>query len=342
MRSRAAATPPSVSVALCTHNGARFVERQLASIASQTHLPDQVVVSDDASTDTTKALVEATFAEWAAAGLKTKTVLMENGTALGVTQNFEQALRACSGDLIMLSDQDDEWEPHRVATALAAWERFPHVALVASDAWLIDDSGASLGQTLWSRLRVTAKERAGLAGPEPWRVLMRRNVVTGATVALRRSSLETALPFPDNWVHDEWLAMMAALTTGLHLDATPSVRYRQHASNVIGVRRLTPRYLWTRIAQDGSTRNANLLLRAQRLVERCEQLGDKVPEQALALAQRKLRHETFRAQLPASRWRRVNGICVRWAWRDYSVVGRGFADVVRDLVQPLASTENTH
>ncbi|MEP6477935.1 MAG: glycosyltransferase, partial [Rhodoglobus sp.] len=88
---------PGISVALCTRNGERFLAQQLESILGQTRAVDEVVVSDDASTDGTVALVRAAFAEHVHAPSLT---ILENPVALGVTRNFEQAIAACSYDII--------------------------------------------------------------------------------------------------------------------------------------------------------------------------------------------------------------------------------------------------
>src|SRR3954470_17842517 len=94
------------SVAMCTYNGARFLGEQLASVAAQTRPPDELVVCDDRSTDETASLVRD-FA--AAAPFRVR--LHVNERNLGSTRNFERAVSLCEGDLIALSDQDDEWLP---------------------------------------------------------------------------------------------------------------------------------------------------------------------------------------------------------------------------------------
>ena len=96
----------SVSVALCTYNGAAYLEEQLLSILGQSLRPDEIVVSDDGSTDETLAVLARVVEAWRAedAAHVLKVLVLRNATALGVTANFEQALAACSGDLIALCD----------------------------------------------------------------------------------------------------------------------------------------------------------------------------------------------------------------------------------------------
>lgn len=105
-----AAPKLSISVAMCTYNGSAFLQEQLDSIAAQTRLPDELVICDDGSSDSTVDIVER-FAH----GVSFRVQLFRNPQNLGSTRNFEQAMRLCTGDLIALSDQDDVWMPEKLA-----------------------------------------------------------------------------------------------------------------------------------------------------------------------------------------------------------------------------------
>src|ERR1043166_3411462 len=98
-----------LSIALCTYNGAAFLREQLESIAAQTRTPDELVISDDQSTDGTLRLIEE-FAE--TAGFPVRVSVNESN--LGTAKNFEKAISLCRGDVIMLSDQDDVWHSDRL------------------------------------------------------------------------------------------------------------------------------------------------------------------------------------------------------------------------------------
>ena len=166
----------AVSVALCTFDSARYLRPQLRSIAEQTVLPAEVVISDDGSHDDTLAIVE----KWAAEA-PFPVILLRNTTALGVTANFEQAVRATRGGLVALSDHDDVWHPDRVAVAQARFSEDPDLLLLHTDARLIDGEDVPLGYDLLASLRVGRGERALLTGGGAFRALVRRNLVTGAT-----------------------------------------------------------------------------------------------------------------------------------------------------------------
>ena len=93
-----------ISIAMTAFNGAKYINEQLNSFASQTRLPDEVVVCDDISSDDTFEILD-NFARSA----PFKMIVVRNNKNLGYTKNFEKALSLCSGDLIFLSDQDDIW-----------------------------------------------------------------------------------------------------------------------------------------------------------------------------------------------------------------------------------------
>ena len=92
----------TVSVALCTYNGERFLQEQLDSIAMQTWTPDEVVVGDDGSSDSTLEILE----RWKQS-VPFSVRIERNERNLGFAKNFESTLSRCTGDVVFLCDQDD-------------------------------------------------------------------------------------------------------------------------------------------------------------------------------------------------------------------------------------------
>lgn len=222
-------SPLRVSVALCTYNGAAYLGEQLRSIAEGTRAPDELVLCDDRSSDATLAIAES-FATASRFPVR----IVVNETNLGSRRNFEGAIRRCTGDVVALADQDDAWEPRKLATLAGAFERDPDLAMAFSDADVVDDRLQSLGYALWDGVLFTAGERRALARGEGFGVLLRHNVVTGAAMAFRRSWADLVLPIGEGWVHDGWIALL--LSAAGRCAAIPErlVRYRQHASQQIG------------------------------------------------------------------------------------------------------------
>lgn len=325
------ASTPRISVALCTHNGASYVEEQLLSILEQQPAPTQLVVSDDASRDDTIDRVRAVAARYPSVQL----TIFENTPPLGVTKNFEQAIRACTGDLIALSDQDDVWHPGRLALFAAQFAAQPTVSLIHSDARLVDGAGAPLGHTLSGALGVGAGEVASIHAGDAFSVMLRRNLVTGACTVFRRSLVEFAAPFPPSWVHDEWLGIIAAAVASTDFVEQPTIDYRQHGSNQIGATKLTLAGKFGRMMEPRRDRNARLETNMTVLVDRLQRLGARVSDEKVNRALAKLEHERMRNALPEARFRRIPTVTRAFAAGHYGRYSRGPLDAVRDVLQPV-------
>ncbi|HEX4058936.1 MAG TPA: glycosyltransferase family 2 protein [Galbitalea sp.] len=326
---------PSISVALCTHNGAAYVRAQVESILAQTRPVDEIVVSDDASTDDTVKIVRDAVASHKVRGGQAVTLrVLENRVAIGVVGNFEQAVTATTGDFVALCDQDDVWHEERIATILAEFTAEPANDLVFSDARLVDGAGVSMAHSLFEALSMTRRERNLLRNGNAFEALLGRNLVTGATAVFRRSLLGAAIPFAVDWIHDEWLATLAAATGGVRMLNAELIDYRQHGDNQIGAGRLTFAQKVGRVREVRTERNARLLGRSLELVDRLVELGDRVPARTLAQARAKADHEVMRSGLPARRFPRIPAITREIASGRYARYGRGLLDAARDLVQP--------
>lgn len=331
----------TLSVALATFNGSRFVAAQIASILAQHTLPDEIVVSDDNSADDTVAVVRSALA---AAPATVKVTVRESSVQLGVTANFARAIELCTGEIVVLCDQDDLWQPTRISAALSAFEIDSGLLLQHADARLIDELDVPLGTTLFAGLGVTPAHRAAIndgngKGPNngtstgAFALYLRRNLVTGATVMFRRALLQAALPFPSEWIHDEWLAIIAAATGRVAVSTAVGIDYRQHSTNVIGVTQPTLRYKISRLLKTTATRNQLLAVRAQILAERLEGISGVSPVVRTA-AWEKTRFESERAKFPDARiarlpaiWRAARG----GRYRRYA--SRAQLDIVRDLLR---------
>lgn len=223
-----------VSVALCTYQGAQFLTEQLESIAAQTRLPDEVVVCDDGSTDATLDIV-ARFVQDAPFP-----VVVHQGLdrPLGPARNFERALRAARGDLIVLCDQDDIWHGSRIERSVQLLGDNPEAAAVFSDADLIDAEGRPIGETLWDALGISGTlEHRFVHGTAAERValLWLGNLVTGATLTIRASHLDRLLPVADGWLHDYWFAMVLSSFTDMIMWPEPLCCYRLHPGQHTGI-----------------------------------------------------------------------------------------------------------
>lgn len=321
--------PTAVSVAMCTYQGARFIREQIASVLDQTVAVDELVVADDGSRDGTLDLVRDAVAS---AARRVSLVVLPPGPApLGVTANFERALLAASGDVIALSDQDDRWRPDRIAAGLEALAD-DRVALAHADAAIIDDAGAPTGATLFESIGLRDSEVALVGAGRGIEVLVRRNIVTGATAMVRADLVRAAAPFPADWVHDEWLAFVAAVTARLATSRRVVADYRLHGGNQIGVPVPTLRMRLGRMLEPRGTRLTRTLSVMTTLAERLPAIG--ASDEAIELVRGKVAFETARVRYPDRRLARVGPVLANaGGYRTYSSQGR--IDLLRDLVQPV-------
>ena len=314
-----------VSVALGTRNGAPFIREQLESILRQTVPVSEIVLSDDDSSDDTLEIARRTV------GDRVPLLIERNDEPLGVTGNFEQAIRRTSAEFVVLCDQDDVWRDDRVEAAVTTLRGEPDVDLVFSDARIVDAHGVPTGARLFDLLEIGEDELSGIRDGRAFDVLLRRNLATGATVMFRRSLLESAMPFPQTWVHDEWLAMLASVSSRLRVDPRPLVDYRLHGGNAIGARRPTLRVKVARVLEPGRPRTARLAARAADLVARLVREG--AAQELVAAAEAKAAFERRRSALPDRRMARVAPVLSLVRAHDYDrFASQGRLDVVRDLL----------
>ena len=125
---------PSLSIALCTCNGERYIEPLLASLARQTVLPNELVIGDDASDDTTLSILRH-FAQSAPFPVR----IVAPRERLGHASNFLATARDCAGEWIAFADQDDVWFDTKLAEAQAVIAADRDLLLVNQRALLCDE-----------------------------------------------------------------------------------------------------------------------------------------------------------------------------------------------------------
>lgn len=206
---------------MATWNGARHLREQLDTLYGQTWHNLEVVVSDDASTDGTAAVL----AEYAARrGLRYSV----NPGRLGLVQNFARAISLCHGELVALSDQDDLWKPHKIETLVENLGDF--TLIYCSPLERLSTSGEMDFDTATPQVADFARRRGTGA---PTRCLLAENWVVSHTILFRRELIRHALPIPPHQpFHDAWLALVASALGGIkYLDEHLQI-YRQHPESL--------------------------------------------------------------------------------------------------------------
>ena len=120
----------SVSVVMATYNGADYIEEQLDTICNQTRPADELIVCDDGSTDNTVEIVREYISRH---GLDEKWHVYVNPDNLGFANNFNHAASLATCDLILFSDQDDRWDPEKIAVMEKIMQEHEDCSVLCSD-----------------------------------------------------------------------------------------------------------------------------------------------------------------------------------------------------------------
>jgi glycosyltransferase involved in cell wall biosynthesis len=223
----------SISVAMCTYNGEKFLREQLDSIATQSRLPAELVICDDRSTDSTSEIIQR-FADSAPFPVRFHLNPVNLGrSAKGITRNFERATELCIGDLIVPCDHDDIWLPQKLDHMARMMEENSQLGGVFSDAQLVNDRGVPKGVLLSETTGLTPHEQERLARGDALPLLLSMTKVYGSSLMFDARLREKILPVPPHWWFDAWVACMAAVHAKLAFIPEPLFLYRIHATQSV-------------------------------------------------------------------------------------------------------------
>lgn len=202
-----------ISVCMATHNGEKYIKEQIDSILCQLGPDDELIISDDNSTDNTLNIIISIN--------DNRIKLLNHNPADGssfvkVTRNFENALRYAKGDYIFLSDQDDIWNPDKVRISINYLQHYwciKHKYSVKTD--VVNK------QLYWKKTRYTL---LGNLLYLPFH---------GCCMAFRRELLKVIIPIPNGvLVHDAWIGCLAFLYKKYIVVDDKLIDYRIHSNNV--------------------------------------------------------------------------------------------------------------
>ena len=202
-----------ISVCIASYNGERFIREQIDSILRQLSSDDEIIVSDDGSTDDTISIINS---------IDDKRIrIIEGPRKHSQTLNFECAMKEAKGDYIFLADQDDVWKSNKVEVCMKWLQKYD---CVVSDAEVTDSNLNTLYPSLYAIMQV----RQGRIYNTIW-----KNGYTGCCMAFRRNVLNASLPFPKNIpMHDIWIGNVAAYKYNVKFISEKFVLFRRH-DNVI-------------------------------------------------------------------------------------------------------------
>jgi len=202
-----------ISIAMATYNGAQYIQEQLQSFVGQTRKPDELIITDDCSTDQTEAIVRE-FAKTAPFTVR----FNRNEKNQGYCGNFNAALMKTTGDLVFLSDQDDVWFPKKIEHMIGVSERNPQALVLMNDAALTDRGLNEVGLTKVGQIKSAGYDLDSF--------------VMGCCCVVRRELLSLCMPIPSGFKgHDNWLIWFADGLNAKVVDTNVLQYYRRHESN---------------------------------------------------------------------------------------------------------------
>ena len=223
-----------ISVAIATYNGEKYLKKQLDSILKQDSIKVyEIVVCDDISTDKTNEILEH-YSHLYPNVFK----VHKNNINLGSTKNFEKAISLCKGDFIFLADQDDIWKNDKIKKTLDIFENNKTAEGVFSNADIIDDNDKLIHTiTIWDSVFFFEKE---LPKPIDFFDIISKNgnVVTGATLCIKKSVKDFIFPFSEDMLHDVWIASYLALKNTLYYSTENLISYRLHKNQQVGMKNI--------------------------------------------------------------------------------------------------------
>jgi glycosyltransferase involved in cell wall biosynthesis len=221
-------------IILPTYNGEKYLAQQLDSLQRQTFNNWQLLIRDDGSTDQTLAIVKKYLC---------------NDSRITLIEDIHNNLGACAGFSLLMTtalelgagyvafcDQDDIWLPEKLEITLNRIQMLESnngvetPLLVHTDLEIVNENLDTISHSF-----IEFENIKDPSAPKLNRLLV-QNYVVGCTMLCNRALLQVASPVPTPVrMHDWWLAAFAVAVGQLSFIAQPTIRYRQHSNNTLGV-----------------------------------------------------------------------------------------------------------
>lgn len=202
-----------ISVCIATYNGEKYIKEQLDSIIYQLDKNDEIIISDDGSSDSTLNIIES---------YNDSRIVLYKNSFKNVVLNFEFAIGKSKGDYIFLSDQDDIWSKDKVKCFMDCFLKNSNVALLISDFQIIDQNGLNLDGVYNKNRFSTSLVKTVIV-----------NNFSGCAMAFTSNTKNVIMPFPKNIaMHDWWIGTCSKIYGEIYFIDKKLHFYRRHSSNV--------------------------------------------------------------------------------------------------------------
>lgn len=215
-----------VDILMATYNGEKYLKEQLESILNQTYTNIRLLINDDCSTDKTIEILKEYEQK------DNRIYVQYNNENLGSIKNFENLLSRVENKYFMLADQDDVWMPQKVEKSLDKITK-ENADLVFTDLEAVDENLKTITPSVVRYMGF----KKNIDKYNDYKLVFLRNCVTGCTIISKKELIKKYIPIPNKepMVHDWWMALMIAQDGKLAFLDEPTIKYRQHSKNQLGI-----------------------------------------------------------------------------------------------------------
>ena len=215
-----------VDILMATYNGEQYLKEQIDSILNQTYTNIRLLINDDCSTDKTIEILKEYEQK------DNRIYVQYNKENLGSIKNFENLLSRVENKYFMLADQDDVWMPQKVEKSLDKITK-ENADLVFTDLEAVDENLKTITPSVVRYMGF----KKNIDKYNDYKLVFLRNCVTGCTIISKKELIKKYIPIPNKepMVHDWWMALMIAQDGKLAFLDEPTIKYRQHGKNQLGI-----------------------------------------------------------------------------------------------------------
>ena len=221
-----------IDILIATYNGEKYLKEQIESILNQTYKNIRLIISDDASKDSTPQILE----EYRKKDSRIEIYL--NKENRGVVKNIEFLLEKVEDEFYMLADQDDVWLPLKVEKSIETLKK-QNADLVFGDLEVVDEKLETLYPSFGDFMLLNRKINKYI---DSYKVNYLYNCVTGCTVLSKKEFIKKIIPIPTEskyLIHDHWIGLIVALNGKLAYMPEKYILYRQHGDNEVGTKKIS-------------------------------------------------------------------------------------------------------
>jgi glycosyltransferase involved in cell wall biosynthesis len=318
----------SISIAMCTYNGARFLQEQLDSFLWQKRLPDELIVCDDDSRDETLSILNA-FASKSPFPVK----IYKNPQNIGYGKNFEKASLFCEGDIICFSDQDDIWLPHKLERVQEIFNEYSDLGYMVSDAKIVDEKLKPLGYSFWESIKISKKIQNKFIKGNALKLFFKDLEIYGNLLSFRSKFKEYVFPIPTYWSHDGWIPIILTIISKGFLIYEEHILYRQHNKQYCGRKKLN---IKDQIKLAKITTKEDYIVRAKRwenalyCLKKDENIIDN--NKVIGMVEGKITNLKARAQMGENLYKKIKNIFKEIISCRYFKYANGIKSIAKDII----------